>query len=64
MKADSSLTRVTSWIIVSKATGQPVLETFSERIVAAINLDRYRVLSSLEWLQEFNEAVSTRRKTK
>ena len=46
-----------SWIIVSRATGQPVLETFSSRTAAAVDRARYEVLPALQWLQRFNASV-------
>lgn len=46
-----------SWIIISKATGQPVLETFSEAIADAINTERYTVLTALQWLVQFNRSA-------
>lgn len=46
-----------SWIIVSRRTGQPVFETWLPRLAAAVNRERYEVLTALEWLQRFNAAV-------
>lgn len=46
--------RTASWIAVSRATGTPVLETFLPNVAAAINRDRYEVLSALEWLVRLN----------
>lgn len=39
-----------SWVIVSKATGKAVLETFSSDVAQAINLEKYRVVPILDWL--------------
>lgn len=44
-----------SWVIVSKATGRAVFETFSRRVAAAINLDAYRVVPIREWLSSLNK---------
>ena len=46
-----------SWIIVSRATGKPVLETFSSRTAEAVDRARYEVLTALQWLQRFNATV-------
>lgn len=43
-----------SWIIVSRETGKPVLETFNKGTAAAINQDMYEVLTALQWLCRFN----------
>ena len=48
---------VVSWIIVSRATGKPVLETFSSRTAGAVDRARYEVLTALQWLQRFNATV-------
>ena len=47
-----------SWIVVSRATGKPVLETWSASVAGAVNLDRYEVLTALAWLQRFNASVA------
>jgi hypothetical protein len=46
-----------SWIIVSRETGKPVLETYSAKVARAINTDRYEVLTALDWLRRFNSQV-------
>jgi hypothetical protein len=46
-----------SWIVVSRETGKPVFETFSQRIAGKVNLARYEVLTALEWLQRFNASL-------
>lgn len=48
-----------SWIIVSKATGKPVLETYSTKVVNAINLEKYEVFTALAWLQNLNRRAKT-----
>jgi hypothetical protein len=48
--------RTASWVIVNIATGEPVLETYSERMVQALNTDKYRAVPILEWLQSLNRA--------
>jgi len=49
-----------SWIIVSRATGKPVLETFERRTALAINQERYEVLTALQWLSRFNSSTKVR----
>ncbi len=46
-----------SWVIVSKATGKPVMETFKRSTMERVNTERYRVVPIMEWLQEFNRSV-------
>jgi hypothetical protein len=46
-----------SWIIVSRATGKPVLETWSSRTADAVDCARYEVFTALQWLQRFNASV-------
>lgn len=46
-----------SWIIVSRATGKPVLETFKYDIAKAINQSAYEVLTAMQWLVRFNTQV-------
>ena len=48
--------KTASWVIVNIATGEPVLETYSERMVQALNTDKYRAVPILEWLQSLNRA--------
>ena len=47
----------TSWIIVDKATGKPVLETFQSRVAEKVNTVRYEVWPALAWLQELNVRI-------
>lgn len=43
-----------SWIVVSRETGKPVLETFVRKTAEAINQDRYQVVTALQWLVGLN----------
>lgn len=43
-----------SWIVVSRATGSAVLETFSRRVAEAISTERYEVLTALAYLARLN----------
>lgn len=43
-----------SWIIVRRATGEAVLETWSRDVAARINVDRYEVRTALDHLRRLN----------
>lgn len=45
-----------SWVIVDNATGKAVLETYNFEFCQFINLQRYRVVPILAWLQSLNGA--------
>jgi hypothetical protein len=46
--------KTASWIIVNKATGQAVFETFNENTARAVNERLYKAVPILEWLQSLN----------
>jgi hypothetical protein len=46
-----------SWVVVSRATGKPVLETFERRTAEAINQSAYEVLTALQWLVRLNRSI-------
>jgi hypothetical protein len=43
-----------SWVIVDRATGDSVLETFSRSLAEKINQDRYEVVTAAQWLARLN----------
>jgi hypothetical protein len=43
-----------SWVIVSRSTGQAILETFERKTADAVNLLRYEVVPIMAWLQRVN----------
>lgn len=47
--------KTASWVVVRIATGEAVLETYSQRVADAVNRERYRVVPILEWLQSLNK---------
>lgn len=47
-----------SWIVISRATGKAVLETFERRTAEAINQSAYEVLTAAQWLTELNKGDS------
>lgn len=49
--------KTASWVIVSKATQQPVLETYNEKIVKAINTERYEAVPILQYLQQLARSI-------
>lgn len=51
------MTESASWVIVDRATGKAVFETFSKRIATAINLERYDVVPILQYLQDINRQI-------
>lgn len=50
----NSLSRVASWVFVSKATGQAVMETFNENLLSLVNTEKYEVVPIQEWLTRVN----------
>lgn len=49
---------MTSWIIVDKATGKAVLETYSFKVASAVNRERYTVESALQYLYRVNREIT------
>jgi hypothetical protein len=49
--------RCGSWIVVSRETGNAILETFSRKVANAINAENYEVLTAHQWLARFNASV-------
>lgn len=49
--------RCNSWIVVDRATGRPVLETYNRATASAINQARYEVLTAYAWLVRFNRSL-------
>lgn len=43
-----------SWVIVSKATCKPVMETFNRRVADAVRRDRFDVWPIGKWLASLN----------
>jgi hypothetical protein len=43
-----------SWIVVNRSTGEAVLETFSEKVTAAINTKKYQVMTAYDYLCGIN----------
>lgn len=47
-----------SWVIQDRATGKAVMETYNFELVQFVRLDRYKVWTALEWLQNLNREVA------
>jgi len=47
----------TSWVIVSKETNKPVMETFNSAILNKINTEKYTIYPIMEWLAIVNRAA-------
>lgn len=47
-----------SWVVVSRETGEPVFETYSQETAEKINQEKYEVLTSYQWLIRFNKSVA------
>lgn len=52
-----SIRPTVSWVIVDQITGKSVCETFSRKIVDAINTSRYRAIPIEEYLPGLNRAI-------
>lgn len=50
-----------SWIIVSRSSGLPVLETFSQKLTYAVNTRNYEVLTALQWLARFQRQINAKK---
>jgi len=48
--------KTASWVVVSRVTGEAVLETFNRNIAAAVNREKYEVVPILRWLNSLNAA--------
>jgi hypothetical protein len=46
-----------NWIIVRRATGESVLETYSPDVARAVNQSAYAVFTAAQWLGAFNTAI-------
>jgi hypothetical protein len=46
-----------SWVIVNRTTGEAVLETWSEKVTAAINTNKYQVLTAYDYLCKLNQTI-------
>ena len=49
--------RSNSWIVVNRTTGEAILETFSEKVTAAINTKKYQVMTAYDYLCNLNANI-------
>ena len=49
-----------SWVIVDRATGKPLVETWDRAKAQAVSQTHYEVLTALQWLQRFNANLSAK----
>jgi hypothetical protein len=47
-----------SWIVISRRTGRPVLETFARAVAERVNTDAYEVLTAYQWLIRVNRQTT------
>jgi hypothetical protein len=46
-----------SWVIVEKATGKAIFETFNEKVARVINTEKYRAVPIKEYLTSLNKGI-------
>jgi hypothetical protein len=49
--------KTSSWVIVNKATGKAVFETFNENTAKAVNTRLYIAVPALQYLQQLNKLI-------
>lgn len=49
-----------SWVIINKATGEAVAETFLRHVAEAVNAEKYEAVPILEYLQGLNRKIKER----
>jgi hypothetical protein len=56
-RGNTSSSKPASWVIVEKATGKAVLETFNPKVVANLNTAKYKAVPIGEYLGSLNRAL-------
>jgi hypothetical protein len=46
-----------SWVVIRKATGEVLFETFSQAVADAVNRERYDVVPIYDYLVALNKAI-------
>jgi hypothetical protein len=46
-----------SWVIVDRATGNPIAETFRRKIVGAVDQEKFEVVTTAQWLARVNRKI-------
>ncbi len=49
--------KTASWVIINKATGNPLLETFNPAYIQALNTERYKAVPIMEYLTTLNANI-------
>lgn len=52
--------KTASWVIINKATGNPLLETFNPKYVAALNTEKYSAVPIMEYLTTLNARIKAK----
>lgn len=47
-----------SWMIVNRATGNVIFETFERSTAERVNQEHYEVLTALQWLNRINRKAT------
>lgn len=48
---------VQSWFVVSRETGEVVIETWNQKAVDRLNTEKYAAIPALEYLSRINAAI-------
>jgi hypothetical protein len=49
--------KTASWVIVEKASGKAVFETFSKSLTEKVNTEKYTIIPILEYLYNLNKSI-------
>ena len=49
--------KIVSWVIIDRATGAAVLETFNPKAVSCLNTERYEAVPILDYLGALNARI-------
>ena len=56
-KENPTMKKSASWVIVNKETGEPVLETYNEKILSKLNTEKYEAIPALKYLVALNKKI-------
>lgn len=51
--------KTTSWVVIEKSSGSAILETYSQTLIEGINLEKYKAVPIMEYLQSINKSLKT-----
>lgn len=49
--------RTASWVVREKSSGKVMFETYSAKLVAALNIDKYEAVPIKEYLASINRSI-------